>query len=763
MRNTQGGALSMVVVSTITLIMIGVGFFYLMKLMGGQRELQNAADSGTLSVAKIGVKTPTVDIISKIPAQRSPFEGLIDAQTKGINLQSYNRAVGQAFLVALNAEADGSAEGIRNAKQLIKSLQGTQSIGSDLADKLSNPGSSDDSWVAQSFLPLAKSNSLRMLANADSSANLDYKVKSNTYAVSYVRPEPTSLGQSCTNIELNQNFSKQVPYTNYTHNRQLQIPKNAIASDKTNKYRSLRGYDPIKIGRVGNICAVSMSPYEQPHLVSNKTFSANTVSPTAQLGLVLPPNSFQTSISVKDQKSSLNLDMTTSSLVGTSALNAPLSKDEANSLQLSATSSKYDIAIPRGYLIIDNCGNEQNTDYTDLLPQPNTKTAEWYGTATGVSVDKTSGYFSNNGRLEEWLNYNYAKNQPGGAFLKEPSVDGLYTQKGEAANIVQARQIPGQKEPSPCHCNDLNSDPKSPKTFVPICGEYATSTPPPLGHQGQFDKAYFPGYLNPPLYGKAGSPLTAGELSKMKLWNLYLSQGIGGIYLRNKELITGARVYPHAPEFPANDPLFNMPTPYNPPPGSPSSLGVSTSPAALAYSNPVVPGQVTRDGSVLELMQQVASHSVTPLAALDLKRFLENRMWQIKPDATQAEIDTVLMLKKIKIGKRYYIYLNAKRQFELSTDRPFWINDQGSDPSPDGSPQKPIKTLPFCLLGSLVNTSADFNIHEVPFIDYEPQVPTIFGYLSASFTPSSGANNLLGVVKFSETSLPALQLFSNAN
>lgn len=754
MRTAKGGALSILVIGTVCLILVGVGFFFLMKLIGGQRELQNAADAGVLSIAKSGVETPTV-ALTGTGSQRSPFEGLMDAKTGGLNLQTYNRAVGQAFLVALNAEAENSDAGIRNARQLIQTLQGPNGIGAKLAEKLSRPGTDKNSWVVSSFQPVAESNSLRMLSSADSNANVDFSVTPDSYAVSYVRPGADSLDSSNSNIELSQSFDKQVPLKNYGLDLHVNVPRNVKAEDKNKKYTSLRGYDPIKIGRVGSICAVTMSPFEQAHLVSNKYFSTNKVNPAANLGIVLPPNSFQTNISVSDKKSALPLDLRTSSIVGTSSIDIPIPMGNPYLLQLTASKPKYDLAIPRGYLIIDNQGDNQDSAYWGLLPQENTKAADWYG-STGVSVDTAGrGCFSNNGRLEEWMTYNFAKNLPGGALLPKPSLDGLYNQSGQPATLADAEAVTATQSPLPCHCNDLNSDPIAPGANL-TCVKDATSLP---YNPGVFDKAYFPNYLNPPVMAKSGRQLTAGELAKMKTWNLYLSNGIGALLVGINKT-TGARLYPQAPEFPLNDPLLNMPTPYNAIPGTNFTIGVNTSAPALAYSDLLEPGQVTREGSILQLMRQVANHSVQKTASMELRRFLENRMWQIKPDATQAEIDSILESKTLSLRQKYYIYLDKDRKFTLSATRPFWIADLPSDPTPDGKTH-PFVTAPFSLLGTLVNPAADFDIHEMPFLDSSG--PTIFGVLSANFTPSSGANNLLGVVKFQETTFGAPVLFSNAN
>lgn len=758
LRNAQGGTIAFMLVTLFVGLIAGIGGFFMLKLVGGHRELSNAADSGTLGIAKDGVEIPTV-AFTDAEIRTSPFGGLVDARTKGINLQTYNRAAGQAFLVALNAESDGKPLGIANARKLLNTLQGPNGIAARLSTKLAQPGSSSDSWVATAFVPPAASNSLRMLADNSNTPELKYAVGSSNYGVSYVHPEKSQLDESNSNIELNKNFNKQIPHIDLKNDIRYDLPPNVIAHDKVNGYRSLRGYDPMKLGKVGTLLAVTMSPFEQPHLISSRYFTAGKTTPSPSADLHVPPNSFQTEVAVADQRSSLNLGVKSESMVGTSAINIPLSG--SNPMQLAAATPKYDLAIPRGYLIIDNAGNGFDSSYTGLLPQESTRSAMWYGT-TGVSVDaKGSGFFSNNGRLEEWMKYNDAKNKGVAGLMPEPQIDGLYNKSGKPVSLSEARlSISASANPAPCRCHDLNSDPIAANPN-PVCVTYARSV---LFNPGPFDTAYFPTYLNPPAYGKAGLPMTAGELAKMKLWNLFLSNaGVGGM-LTGVNHTTGARVYPQAPFFPLNDPLFGQPVPYNSAPGMNFTLGTNCTPAGLAYSSKFVPGQVTKEGTLLELMNQVASHDPNPLhhkGRLELKRFLENRMWQIKPDASQSEIDSIIdgQIHGIAVGKKYYLYLGKNREFKLDTLPPFWM-DPVSGETPDGSPHD-YGTIPFSVLGTLVNTPGDFNVHAIPF--QESSGPTVFDRLQASFTPSSGANNLLGVVKFSETTVGAPIMFMNAN
>lgn len=147
------------------------------------------------------------------------------------------------------------------------------------------------------------------------------------------------------------------------------------------------------------------------------------------------------------------------------------------------------------------------------------------------------------------------------------------------------------------------------------------------------------------------------------------------------------------------------------------------------------------------------------LAILPMKRFLENRMWQMKPDATQLEIDAVISLVPLELRAKYFLYLDKNRRFQLSKTPPFWVDVRDSSQlTPDGKP-RPYSTL-YDLRNTLVNSNADFNIHIKPYLDDTKAF--ILGEVGASFTPSCGANNLLGVIKFTESAKGG-GLFSDAN
>src|SRR5215470_15505076 len=100
-RKQLGATLALVAACIIVICFIGMAFFFVTRILGGGKELQNASDSGSLNVAKQALIQPIASISGATDYDKA-FSGLLDSH--GVDLLTYNRLVGQALLVALNAE-----------------------------------------------------------------------------------------------------------------------------------------------------------------------------------------------------------------------------------------------------------------------------------------------------------------------------------------------------------------------------------------------------------------------------------------------------------------------------------------------------------------------------------------------------------------------------------------------------------------------------------------------------------------------------------
>jgi len=105
LRRRKGATLGLVAICVLVIIVIGVGVYFLTKILSGGRETANATDAGTLNVSKNAIKTPTVS------AAGTDFDKLGGdpgaPPTDQINLLTYNRCVAQAMMVAWNASTQG--------------------------------------------------------------------------------------------------------------------------------------------------------------------------------------------------------------------------------------------------------------------------------------------------------------------------------------------------------------------------------------------------------------------------------------------------------------------------------------------------------------------------------------------------------------------------------------------------------------------------------------------------------------------------------
>ncbi len=412
--------------------------------------------------------------------------------------------------------------------------------------------------------------------------------------------------------------------------------------------------------------------------------------------------------------------------------------------------SPYPLAIPNGYLIIDNSGT---ATYAGPLPNPDNVAANELG--TGIQVDRMSGCFSDNGAVEDWQRYNKQLSKSSGeqseSLQPKPSLDGLFNKDGAPATLADAAKI---GEGPAITCNDLNSD----ATNSNACRECVEHMTPAAGSRlGPFDQAYHPngGYSMP---APSGGLLTSGEAAKMQVWALYAEGPPPGppAVLNLPGATTGMRLYPSY-----NNPIDGAPIPWGP-----DNKGFNQHhwPGAEKYSDPNVPGKVTSDGTILQLIQQTTG-SLPYISSIDgvrttitkelpagktpvdeLRRFTTNRIHQIKPTVTPEEIDTVFNTT-ISLGKIYYVYQNSSHQIVVSTTAPLTLAAMGAQGMlPDGTPHSFSKT--FDLTGTVANPHYDFNIHDAAFTQVSPGTAT--ETLTVTYTPASGAYNLLGVLKLQD-------------
>lgn len=216
------GMLSMVVLCVFIVILFGVAFFILAKIIGGQGEVRNATDAGILNVAK--------KAINKISVPIDPQQDIAQAiyPDKQVNLLNYNKLVAQSLLVSLNAQKLGP-DSRNNAKLVAKEVK---EIGKKLTEKI-NETNLLEKW----FVDLSHNNSTKMWGNG--------KVNPDFVKPYYMRRKGS------TNIVIGDNFPEGA--------------ESPPISDRPGaKY--LAGYVPLSNGLMG----VPVFPDSKPHLVDYK-------------------------------------------------------------------------------------------------------------------------------------------------------------------------------------------------------------------------------------------------------------------------------------------------------------------------------------------------------------------------------------------------------------------------------------------------------------------------------------------------------------
>lgn len=270
---SNGSAVIFGLVLALVLILIGVAFFGISMLMGGQNETKNAVDTGMLNVGKqvlddssvFLLPTPNqliyIDVCNDATNGKSLLELLDgDIDKKGqVTLRRINRVWAKALQIGINAEAadrDGyGGEGKSNAQL---AFDGAKSISDRLADKLA-----DKKKLYDYFDDLAKQNSVRMLG-----------VKAN------VKSKPGNDWQTAF-MERDRESNITVAPPEYTLPPKFEMPNLVMKSSRKQIPADgkdlwfLPGYTPIKLAD-RTFWQIPFLYDQAPHLVSGREFNGMT-------------------------------------------------------------------------------------------------------------------------------------------------------------------------------------------------------------------------------------------------------------------------------------------------------------------------------------------------------------------------------------------------------------------------------------------------------------------------------------------------------
>lgn len=316
----QGATLALVIVLTFVIVLIGVGFFFLSRIIGGGKELQHATDSGNLNVAREVLRRPGIPLAGG--NETNEFGNLTDPVTGQVNLLTFNRLVGKAVLIAANASAEGTTQAGLNAANVVNMIEGPGGIGGRLMNRIST-----HSQISNFFDSLSTSNSTRMLKNQGDNSQIQ-GVSQETKVSYMARNGASNAFVAANQIPAGSGFSFSAP--NVISKTVNGVPRIYLA-----------GYVPLATGlALVQPMAVPVRPGEQPHLVAENDFNNNSNSPLpGGASSLIPPNTFHSAGQAQESMQTMaNLRMRSSAIVG--ALNVD-----------------FPASIPRGFIVVNNTGS----------------------------------------------------------------------------------------------------------------------------------------------------------------------------------------------------------------------------------------------------------------------------------------------------------------------------------------------------------------------------------------------------------------------
>jgi hypothetical protein len=685
-RKSRGATLLLVAACSIAIIIIGFAIYYIVMMFGGNRELMNATDSGSLNVAKQAAVNPGIALIGK--DEQANFGDLLD--TNGmVTLRTINQVIGRALLIGLNAQVEGTPQAAQNASKVLGLAQtNANSICARLYQALAQQNAG-----ASAFQGTAGANSVRMLAT---NGNASYVA--NTYQVAYMN------AGSATNVY----FPANTPTALINA-----IPTSAFSQQKSNSGQQfLVGYQPITITVGSNQLTyyfVPLNPGGQPHLVSNNDFASSTTSPLPNL---IPPNSFQCASSQQTNVAAAAMGATSSSL--------------ASCLQYQAQ-----ISLPSGYLTVTNPpGVGGLTNMTSFLNSLFTDEL-----ASGIYLASDSkgnpvAFSTNPNAIAAWAAHN--KNPSANPQPKLDDSNGnpvVYDSAGNPATLAELQQISAVASPT-TGCNTLNVGGNPPAST--ICNQMLGSFENAFPHSGQVEpgdpsQVMAVAYWGQQIFQACGQLVQS--LENANAWNQASDDSATTTCCTTvtpTNAVTGLELFNRYP-----GPQTQYP--FNP---NGSTTGFNTT--DLGFNAFPTPGTPTQLGNQVNPTTYPAVIQPPVYAAIR----------QIKPEATDGEIAALLNSQTLLLDSIHYIYMSDpnSRTLTMSVNPPASAVVTGV---PDGTlltvTSGPYETIGYTVDNWFQNSNGGYNIaFQLPL---DPST-TGLATDTATFQPSSGFDNYLGNLEF---------------
>jgi len=726
-RRRQGATLGLVAVCVLVIIVIGIGCYFLAKIFGGGREVANATDAGALNVAKNAMNKTNPLISVSLPGPSGEFGDFVALAdppgSNSINLLTYNRCVAQALLVAMNAQQENTPTAATHAGNVITALN---QLGSALKAKLTNPA------LVTYFGQV--NNDTRMWGNSGLNA------QTSTYKTAFMKHNES------TNIYFTPSLFNHPPVTlatpsNFESVGQAKTPQ--LNPAVNNAY--LKGYFSLNVPGIGSVMGVPVFPQQNPHLVALADFNNPAIS-AAPSGTI-PPNAFSVAASSTEAKTGVLGGAIAAAIVGSSVTKA------------GGGAANYDFpaSVPGGYLAIVNLPsatlpaggiavpNDDNIFNNELYLGPGIDIA---GTSSGAAYNKTDM-----GATAAWAAYNNSSssNPDGGG----PSGSGgTFTAdaRGKNANLYPpSKGFPLNEMYTASTPNGVAQNPPDLAALLTItnAGQNCLdqmNTGPNYYLSGRC-LTYLPSFLQTfnrpmPSGGAASTGLfTSVDLAKGQVIAAFQSGARGAT-------VSGST---------------NQGLP-------PSGLGIFANGVNSPYPQPAYNpnGSIQSLGNIDQLLTQVTTGNqlVPSCSKTNIIKALTQRCYEIKPNATPAEIQA-LWQTPLPIGQTAYIYLdpvtkNLKAFGQAQAPATLVANSQ-----PDGAPLDPQLNCEsdYSLDNNMVDVpqsnggTSDDNLHDRPYTNMNG---SLHGQDHATLVLSSGFNNLLGQLSFSNTT-SGVENFSRPN
>lgn len=315
----RGATLGLVAVVGLAVLFLGLCFFFLIALVGGSREMTSAVDSGALNLAKQALKDPSKKLSSFSNADIANNFSLL-ADNGNANLLSYNRFVAQAIIVAINAKEENTPDSLANARKIWRAVN-------DVGEFL-RTSHQDANTMGSHFVSMASSNNLKMLGKNG--------VGLRDYDVGFLRRNGS------TNVYLDPQLLNELG--------NAAVPVNSSGIKSANGYSYLAGYTPFSLSMPSGdalvFIGVPVFPQRTPHLVTDKEFKENQDDSFVgnYPSNTLPPNAFRVIGKPSDNKTQ-QVSSAACAIVGIPNSAMPGEDSAGNG---------HSMSIPGGYIVIRN-------------------------------------------------------------------------------------------------------------------------------------------------------------------------------------------------------------------------------------------------------------------------------------------------------------------------------------------------------------------------------------------------------------------------